>query len=87
MKFAKNSIEKQIHRFIFWRENRMSKEDERKIIGAIETIDQAVDVSRETIKVSIEDKEDNPLSWVMLGILTQLDIIRQSTNIVDDIAW
>lgn len=64
----------------------MSKEDERKIIGAIETIDQAVDVSRETIKVSIEDKEDNPLSWVMLGILTQLDIIRQSTNIVDDIA-
>ena len=65
----------------------MSKEDERKIIGAIETIDQAVDVSRETIKVSIEDKEDNPLSWVMLGILTQLDIIRQSTNIVDDIAW
>ena len=64
----------------------MSKEDERKIIGAIETIDQAVDVSRETIKVSIEDKEDNPLSWVMLGILTQLDIIRQSTNIFDDIA-
>lgn len=63
----------------------MSGTKESKIITALSAIDQAVDVSRETIKIAIENKEDNPLSWVMIGLLAQLDIIRSSTNMVDEI--
>lgn len=62
----------------------MKNDRENVIFNAMEEIDQAVDVSRNTIKMAIEGNEDNPLSWIMVGLLAQLDIIRESTNKVDD---
>ena len=62
----------------------MSEEEKNlEISNSIAAIDCAIDVSRGIINVAVEGHEGEPLAWVLLGILAQLDIIRNMTNKVD----
>lgn len=50
----------------------------RTILKALNDIDTAVEVSMATVVTAGESTEDERISWILVGVTSQLNVIRDS---------
>jgi len=58
----------------------MNKSD---LMEAIRDIDNAVEISKATLVTVQEDVEEERVSWVLIGVIDQMDKIQKTLEIID----
>lgn len=53
------------------------------MLAALNNIDTALEVSMATVVIAGDSTEDERISWILVGVIDQLKVIRDSLNSLD----
>ena len=54
-----------------------------QIANKLANIDDALEISRATLTMVAENYEDDPVAWILLGVLNQISVIQETVNQLD----
>lgn len=54
-----------------------------QIANKLANIDDALEISRATLTMLAENYEDDPVAWILLGVLNQISVIQETVNQLD----